>query len=113
LTIAATGAAVWIGQSRAARGAPSHRALIVASWSIALLALISSQLPFQFDHVSTKMPLVQWKGQTCYVLAKRDSERLLACPTAEHRLYRPRLIKGADVVELDSVGHIYEGFVRR
>jgi hypothetical protein len=55
----------------------------------------------------------QWKEQTCYVLAKRDSETLLACPAAEHRLYRRRLIKGADIVDLDSVGHIYEGFVRR
>ncbi len=112
LTIAATGAAVWIARWRA-EPAAAHRVLVIASWTIALLAIISSQLSYQFDQDLTRVPLVKWNEQTCYLLAKDNAETLLGCPAAKERRVRLPSGRDADIVYLNSVGHFYDAFARR
>jgi len=107
LTIAAAGSAIWLGRSRAAS---THRAPMFASWAIASLALISLQLPYQFNHPSRKMPLAEWKGEQCYVVGTReDTGQLLCCPTHTPRLNRIPSANTADIKVSDKFGQVYEG----
>jgi hypothetical protein len=112
IAVAAIAAAVWIGRLRTASAPSSHRSLAVASWGIASLAIISSQIPNHFDIEEALMPRIEWNGQKCYVLGKRDTSTMLCCPARQKNDRHP-VVPSQDIhLKESDVGYVYENFRR-